>query len=346
VNINDSCYILSFTSAVSAYKPKKPKVQTIQFDKMKFSTAAMVLATLAVESVSAVSLGHAHRHVHSKKSITESEVDKRNWTPPPGYDPHWTPPKGYNPYATGPTENPAPAPAEGSPAEVPAVSHGKSGKGSEVVSSIMSEVHSLIGSAKLTVGHAKVMAGKNPTSSNDFAWLGEDGPWTNEMVNKAGCDLTLVLWKKDAGAAMFVQTSQPYLTVKIPAGKSITVSLADGVSGAYTAIYPDTEWATPGFLRNTLGEFTTGKYATFDVSRETSMNGHPMTIETPGCTSTMEDCVFKCTKFDEGDWCGTAGSYELVKGNAATCNMGLHDGQPTGGCQGFSAPGKATTTFL
>jgi len=181
--------------------------------------------------------------------------------------------------------------------------------------------------------------GINSATANGQAWLGTDGPYQNEFVNESGEDLILLIW---GVAGSWVNAVQPTITASLPAGGSLWVSFADGASGAWTAVYGDTELVN-GQASNTWGEFTFGQWGVVDVSREVNMNGHSMSIVGPTCTTDMDTCVFVCAS---GDTCWT--DYLLLNcdnGSQAGANYGTFDGSPSGGCGGMGASATLKTTF-
>lgn len=181
--------------------------------------------------------------------------------------------------------------------------------------------------------------GVNSAVANGQAWLGQDGPYQNEYVNESGEDLILVVW---GVAGSWINVIQPTITASIPAGQSIWLSFADGASGAWTAIYGDTQMVN-GQASNTWGEFTFGQWGVVDVSREVNMLGHPMSIVGPSCTTDMDTCVFVCST---GDVCMF--DYLLQNcenGSQPGANYGTFAGAPSGGCGGMGASAVLKTTF-
>ncbi|KAJ9503088.1 hypothetical protein LTR67_008040 [Exophiala xenobiotica] len=173
--------------------------------------------------------------------------------------------------------------------------------------------------------------GVNSAVSNGQAWLAEDGPYKANFQNNAGEDLVLVCW---GVAGSWINAVQPTITASIAAGSSLTVSFADGASGACTAVYGDTQLVN-GQASNTWMEFTFGDYGVVDVSREVNMNGHSLSVVGPSCTTDMDTCVFVCPS---GDVC-TFG-YELkncANGSQPGANYGTYAGAPSGGCGGMGS---------
>ena len=152
--------------------------------------------------------------------------------------------------------------------------------------------------------------------------------------------MILLVWEGIAG--QWVNVVQPTITASIPAGGSIWASFADGASGAWTAVYPDTH-LVDGQASNTWGEFTFGQWGVVDVTREVNMNGHAMSIVGPSCTTDMNTCVFICSS---GTRCLTG--YQLVNcenGSQLGANYGTYGGAPSGGCGGMGSSATLKTTF-
>jgi len=182
--------------------------------------------------------------------------------------------------------------------------------------------------------------GINSYAPNGQAWLGQSGPYQNEFTNDSGEDLILLVW---GVAGSWVNAVQPTITASIPAGQSVWVSFADGASGAWTAVYPDTQLVN-GQASNTWGEFTFGQWGVVDVSREVNMSGHPMSIVGPTCTTDMDTCVFTCS----GGVNTCMYDYLLQNcenGSQPGANYGTFAGSPSGGCGGMGSGATLKTTF-
>jgi len=186
-------------------------------------------------------------------------------------------------------------------------------------------------------------AGTNAATNNGAAWLGSDGPYTNDFTNNSTEPVILCIW---GPAGSWVNAIAPLITVSIPAGAVQTVSFANGASGAWAGIYPDTTLTQYGQIGQTWGEYTfSGQYSTIDVSREVAMNGRGMSIETPQCVSDMTKCVFVCT--DGSNSCLTAYTLEnCAAGSQPGAQSGTYGGAASGGCSGLGDTAKLTTTFL
>lgn len=190
--------------------------------------------------------------------------------------------------------------------------------------------------------------GDNVLSNNGYIWIGNDGPntftFTNEATNPSPVPVTLILWDMPPGdyESSFMNVRRPKVSYSLPnIGDSVTISLVNGVSGGWAALNNHaTTLSQWGQIFNTWGEFTTGSYATADVSREVNMEGNSMSIRTSGgCVSNMDTCVFTCYS---GVSCGDPGTYQLLNcapGSQPGASYGLFDGNPSGGCQGWSDGG-------
>ena len=192
--------------------------------------------------------------------------------------------------------------------------------------------------SKLLAGLSFKSIGTNSFSSDAKVWIGKDGQYINEFFNDSGEDLILVMWDKTAA---WVNANVPYITHSLPAGSGISISMASGLSGGYSAIYSDTKLVN-GQIANTWGEWSTaGTSSTFDVSRLVTMSGHDMKIETPSCVANMNQCAFTCDAGSDSCW----QTYNLLDCPSNT-GKDPYTGAPSGGCQGLSADGGLVrTTF-
>lgn len=192
--------------------------------------------------------------------------------------------------------------------------------------------------------------GINSFSNNGAIWIGSDGPNTFTFSNSAGgVDVTLIIWLNPANdySSSFMNVRQPYVSFSMADQQQITVSMANGISGGWAGLFNRiTTLSQYGQIYNTWGEFTTGSYATVDVSREVNMGGNGMSINlNSGCISNMDKCVFQCKS---GNTCGDSGTYDLdncAAGSQPGATYGLYDGNPSGGCQGFNNGGHMSVMF-
>ncbi|KAH8912734.1 hypothetical protein BR93DRAFT_906072 [Coniochaeta sp. PMI_546] len=190
--------------------------------------------------------------------------------------------------------------------------------------------------------------GLNARSNNGHIWVGSDGPNTFTFYNRASpaVGVILVLWDNPPNdyQSSFMNVRTPKVSWSIPAGGSVTVSIANGVSGAWSALYAHkTILSQYGQIYNTWGEFTTGNSATVDISREIHMAGNSIDAKvSTGCTANMNTCASVCKS---GDTCGTSGSYDLIGCTGKNAAYGLYNGNPSGGCQGWSNGGHIDASF-
>jgi hypothetical protein len=192
--------------------------------------------------------------------------------------------------------------------------------------------------------------GTNAKAANGGVWIGSQGPNIFAFTNKAAVAVTVIIWTQAAGdyQSSFMNARKPAISYSLGAGQTVTISMANGVSGGWAALYGGkTTLSQYGQINNTWGEFTTGGYATVDVSREINMAGNTMsiTVGSTGCVSNMSKCVFQCKS---GNTCGASGTYNLV-GCAANsqsgATFGTNSGNPSGGCQGFNNGGHVAVAF-
>ena len=203
--------------------------------------------------------------------------------------------------------------------------------------------------------------GQNDYAANGRIWLGVDGPNIFLFVNAAGVPITLVVWHKAAGddAASFMNARQPYISFSLPAtADAVWVSVANGVSGGFSGLYNhSTRLSAYGQVSNTLGEFTTGKWATVDVSRLVNMAGNGMLVEVfgaatldegsePDCVADLQTCAYTCSS-DEVQSCGDGGTYELVNCDGPNAEKSEDvNGNPMGGCHGWSNGGYLEVALM
>ena len=168
-----------------------------------------------------------------------------------------------------------------------------------------------------------------PSSSSVYP--GDSGPYVNAITNKADEDVAIVAWTN--GQFKLDASSPPVFTALIPAGETVTISMADGYSGAMTTVHAGTQPAVSGMINNTLIEMTTGQYGVVDISREVNMQGTNITVEGQDCTTSMDQCVFTC--LGGAITCGWDTPYELTNcqtGSQKGASYGTYGGAPSGGC--------------
>ncbi|KAI0482541.1 hypothetical protein GGR56DRAFT_192849 [Xylariaceae sp. FL0804] len=200
--------------------------------------------------------------------------------------------------------------------------------------------------------------GVNAAAQSDSTpiWLGTDGPNIFSFSNTAEVPVNVVMWYMAAGdyQSSFMNAEQPMITKSLDAGETFSASLANDISGGLSVLYNRVSTlTTDGQLNNTWAEFTTGEYATVDVSRLVNQIGNPLTATVtkgndPGCVSDFEKCVFVC-KDTNVNSCGAAGEVKLVNCEADSqpgANAYDADGDaPQGGCAGWSNGGTVEITI-
>ncbi len=192
--------------------------------------------------------------------------------------------------------------------------------------------------------------GLNEFGNNGRIWIGDDGPNELTFSNRAASPIIVLIWQSVGYDSSFVHAVQPYVTYSLPnTGDSVVISVGDTISGAFAALYDRTTTLTQyGQVYNTWGEFTSGQYATINVSREPNMSGNRIEILSGGgCVSNMDRCVFKC---HSGNQCGKEFEYYLQDCDALSQDgnphLGYVNGQPEGGCGGWENGGKVQIDFF
>jgi len=189
-------------------------------------------------------------------------------------------------------------------------------------------------------GENAVELGSNGTG----IWIGLDGPNTFTFINAFDVPMILIMWYRGPGddQASFVNVRAPTISYSLPTQYSaVRVSLANGVPGGWSILYNHTTPLTRyGQVDNTFGEFSTGEWATIDVSRLVKMSGNSMIVSvTSGCVANMDQCAYACDT--DTDSCGAAGTYNLLGCEGTNAVEAIDsDGNPTGGCQGWSNGGE------
>jgi len=219
----------------------------------------------------------------------------------------------------------------------PAVSSSSSSSsGSSVASSALSDAEEAALQA-----FGVVSQGFNAVSSAQDVWIGNDGPYTMDIVNSAGEGLYLVCW---GPSGSWINVDTPLVTQYIAPGATTTLSFANGASGALSAFYSDTKLVN-GQMAETWIEFTMSNDGVFDISREVNMQGHTVEVVGPSCTSNMSTCVFQCTDTSVSS---CEFDYELVNcanGSQSGAQFGTFDGADSGGCGGLGSSAAMTATF-
>ncbi len=198
--------------------------------------------------------------------------------------------------------------------------------------------------------------GRNDLAENGRLWIGSDGANTFIFINAAPSNIpiTLIVWYKppDDDQASFMNARQPQISYSLPEkGSAVEISTSNGVPGGWAALYNRSTTLTAyGQIDNTFGEFNSGRWATTDVSRLVNMSGNPMTVRVfsrerrgeglePLCVSDLQTCAYACNDGAVNS-CGEAGTYKLVNCDGPNAEQSADpDGNPTGGCQGWSYGG-------
>jgi hypothetical protein len=103
--------------------------------------------------------------------------------------------------------------------------------------------------------------GQNAVSNNGYIWIGTGGANTVTFYNEANppVPITVILWDQPSGdyQASFMNAVAPKVSYSLAYGASFTVSIANGVSGGWTALYNyKTILSQYGQIWNTWAEFT------------------------------------------------------------------------------------------
>jgi hypothetical protein len=199
---------------------------------------------------------------------------------------------------------------------------------------------SLIASHVSKLADMGVKAAINALTPGNGIWIGSDGPYTNEFTNASPEDIILVVW---GAAGSWINAIAPSVTVSLSPGQSTTLSFANGVSGAWSGVYSDTQMVN-GQIANTWGEFTFSPMGVVDVSREVYMKGRSMTIQAPTCTSDMNRCVFVCGNGEDSCMYG----YKLLNCDASSqqgAQYGQDNGADSGGCGNLGSSAHIKTTL-
>lgn len=190
--------------------------------------------------------------------------------------------------------------------------------------------------------------GDNVVGNNGYIWIGDDGPNTFTFTNNAAEEMpiTLIIWDFADGdyESSFMNVRRPKISYSLPyVGSSVTISLANGISGGWSALNNHvTTLSQYGQVYNTWGEFTTGEWATVNVSRLVNMGGNQLSVNVAtGCVADMNMCSFHC-KWGANE-CGESGSYDLLQCTPdvnPNASYGTWDGiNPEGGCMGWTNGG-------
>jgi hypothetical protein len=184
--------------------------------------------------------------------------------------------------------------------------------------------------------------GKNDKHPNNGIWLGKSD-WSAEFTNAGSETAWLTCWVEGGFTGAFVNAHRPDILIRIPAGKTQTLSFAPKVATSCAPFYKNTSIdKRSGIVYNTWLEMNFGPtgsdfVGTFDVSRNPRMHGDIISAQATNshCKSDMDTCVFKC-KDASVDQCtygydlfncnkadGGGGGYDpVMKGTGGGCAMG------------------------
>lgn len=171
-------------------------------------------------------------------------------------------------------------------------SGGGGGAGGNVLSAITSA------GMKAAVNDGSISTGASSSNPNKCT-----------VKNQSGKDMLYVCW---GSAGSWVNAKAPIIAQAVSSGSSVDLHFANTPSGtqggACAPVFADTKMSN-GQIVNTWVEATFNQYGTVDVSKEVTMSGIPVAVNTGSCTSNMSQCVFECTNGQ--NTCGEAGTYAL-----------------------------------
>lgn len=194
--------------------------------------------------------------------------------------------------------------------------------------------------------------GANTKWPNGNISIGDQGPSTLTFTNQVDGPVILIVWDSPVGyyAASFVGFRKPHVSYSLPKrGNRVTLSIANGISGAFSALINRRTRLEFGQVDNTWGEFTAGvEHATVNISRLRNMLGTWMSAKTAGgCVTDMNKCVFVCKPGN--NTCGETQTFVLQNcqaGSQPFTNYGKDKlGDDTGGCEGWGTRGNVEVTL-
>ncbi|KAJ4299030.1 hypothetical protein N0V90_004274 [Kalmusia sp. IMI 367209] len=315
--------------------------------------SALVLSTLAAGQAAATSHGHANFHRRHEVKRDAQDVDWNNvaldlsgvdWSKV-DYSggasssaapaaPASTPASSQPEVVASPAASSTPAASEPAPtsSEAAAPSETPSSGTGDIIGDILSGIDAF--ASKLGA-----QLGTNSKSENGQIWIGGDSKYSATFKNGADKDAMVWCWGK---STMWINANVPLISIKLAAGESQKLSIADGFSGGCGASFDDSDLFM-GLLNESILEFTAGAGANgcFDISREINMKGIVLTAKGSKCTSGMDGaqqaCTFICTD-SSAVRCGAGGGdYAIDVGSASEgpCMVGKDPftGDASGGCQ-------------
>ncbi|KAF2745363.1 hypothetical protein M011DRAFT_406800 [Sporormia fimetaria CBS 119925] len=322
-------------------------------------TSALLLGALAAGEAAAHSIRHAgfhgRRHNEAKEAkrqepdwstvkydLTAVKWDEVNWssvfdlknkrpspTAAPSSAPVYQPAEPTpEPEAPEAPEQPQESPKE----EEPERPSGGNGGGNGLVDGIVDGIDALC-------SKKGIQKGKNSKSPNGGIWLGSSD-WQAKFTNGGSEDVWLTCWNENGFTGMTLNVNRPEILVKIPVGKTQTVSFAPKKAASCAPIYSNTKLAMFGGFKQTWFEAnfgpTDGSFVgTFDVSKNVFMHGDDIEAKGSKCVSDMNTCVYEC-KDKSAESCefgyelrncdagnGGGQGYDVVmQGVGGGCNMG------------------------
>ena len=228
-------------------------------------------------------------------------------------------PAQATPAAQQANSSPKPASSVSSPASGPTSSPSGNSGGSTGGS----------GSASGVLSSILKLGMQQPQNDGSISTSSSSGhPNKCSVKNNAGKDMLYVCW---GGAGSWVNAKPPIIAQPVSSGQSAELYFANTAGGAQggacAPVFSDTQMKN-GQIVETWVEATFNQYGTCDVSKEVTMNGTPISVNTGSCTSNMNQCVFAC--LNGASTCGDAGSYQLLN--------------PGPGCSGNAENGGCSIT--
>ncbi|KAF2438046.1 hypothetical protein P171DRAFT_491341 [Karstenula rhodostoma CBS 690.94] len=335
--------------------------------------SALALGALAAGQAAA-SGNHGHANFHKRHDVKARGADAVNWDNV-AYDlgaVDWSKVEYGNSAASTPAATPTPAaetpaaatPAAATPAaETPASSQpevvatpasepsssaaeapsstkaaapAETSSSSDPIGDLIGDVLSGIESFATKLG---AQLGVNSKTENGQIWIGGNGKHSATFTNSADKDAMVWCWGK---STMWINANQPLISIKLAAGETQKLSVADGFSGGCGASFDDSDLFM-GLLNESILEFTFGSGANgcFDISREINMKGIQLTAKGAKCTSGLDGgsqaCTFICTD-SSASRCGEGGGDYAIDVGTSTdgpCMVGKDPftGDAAGGCQ-------------
>ncbi|KAF9729728.1 hypothetical protein PMIN06_004939 [Paraphaeosphaeria minitans] len=324
---------------------------------MRYQSA---LALGALAAGQAAASNHGHAGFHKRHEVKARGADAVNWdnvaydlsavdwskvdygngaasTPVASTPAAETPASSQPEVVSTPASEPKPTSAAAeTPSSTKAAAPAETSSSSDPVGELIGDILSGIESFATKLG-AKL--GVNSKTENGQIWIGGDGKHSATFTNSADKDAMVWCWGK---STMWINANQPLISIKLAAGETQKLSVADGFSGGCGASFEDSDLFM-GLLNESILEFTFGSGANgcFDISREINMKGIQLTAKGAKCTSGLEGgslaCTFVCTD-SSATRCGAGGGDFAIDVGSSTegpCMVGKDPftGDASGGCQ-------------